>query len=120
MTIGEAPATLVIHNAFKQKAEKEQEQATPTQTLAELTDRINGRRYDAGMKLTAGVSVKTGITADTFKAFDVAGNVYVKEAGIDAKAIRASHDDHIRQIVREEIRQFVNRESRCGGLFSRR
>ncbi|MGJ0639487.1 hypothetical protein ACR715_21285, partial [Xenorhabdus bovienii] len=33
--------------------------------IAELMDRINGRRYDADMKLTADVSVKTGITADT-------------------------------------------------------
>ncbi|MGJ0578550.1 hypothetical protein ACR71G_10730 [Xenorhabdus bovienii] len=87
--------------------------------IAELMDRINGRRYDAGLELAVDTGAKAGITADGFKAFDLAGNVYVKEAGIDAKAIRASHDDHIRQIVREEIRQFVNRESRGGGLFSK-
>ncbi|MDX7989871.1 hypothetical protein [Xenorhabdus littoralis] len=29
------------------------------------------------------------------------------------------NDDHLRQIVRKEIRQFVQRESRRGGLFSR-
>ncbi|CDH01612.1 hypothetical protein [Xenorhabdus bovienii] len=86
--------------------------------IAELTDRINGRRYDAGMTLSVDTGVKAGITSDSFKAFDLAGNVYMKGT-VDAKAIRASHDDHIRQIVREEIRQFVNRESRCGGLFSK-
>ncbi|MGJ0639429.1 hypothetical protein ACR715_20980, partial [Xenorhabdus bovienii] len=33
--------------------------------IAEQMDRITGRRYDAGMKLSADVSVKTGITADS-------------------------------------------------------
>ncbi|CDG97346.1 conserved hypothetical protein [Xenorhabdus bovienii str. puntauvense] len=86
--------------------------------IAELTDRINGRRYDAGMTLSVDTGVKAGITSDSFKAFDLAGKVFMKGT-VDAKAIRASHDDHLRQIVREEIRQFVNRESRCGGLFSK-
>ncbi|MGJ0625547.1 hypothetical protein [Xenorhabdus bovienii] len=108
VTIGEAPATLVVHNAFKQKAEKEQ--ATPTQTLAEQVDRINGRRYDAGITLSVDEGAKAGITSDSFKVF---------EAVIDGKAIREKHDDHIRQIVREEIRQFVTRESGRGGLLSK-
>ncbi|CDG86902.1 hypothetical protein [Xenorhabdus bovienii] len=86
--------------------------------IAELTDRINGRRYDAGMTLSVDTGVKAGITSDGFKAFDLAGKVFVKGT-VDAKAIRASHDDHIRQIVREEIRQFVTRESGRGGLFSK-
>ncbi|CDH23292.1 hypothetical protein [Xenorhabdus bovienii] len=89
---------------------------TPKQ---EPTKEQTSKTYPAGMTLSVDTGAKAGITSDSFKAFDVAGNVYVKEAGIDAKAIRASHDDHIRQIVREEIRQFVNRESRGGGLFSR-
>ncbi|MCP9270116.1 hypothetical protein M5U04_19045 [Xenorhabdus sp. XENO-1] len=88
--------------------------------IAEQVDRISGRRYDAGMKLAVDEGAKAGIAADSFKVFDVAGGVYMKGTGIDGRAIRASHDDHIRQIVREEIRQFVNRESGCGGLFSRR
>ncbi|MDE1491986.1 hypothetical protein [Xenorhabdus bovienii] len=86
--------------------------------IAEQVDRINGRRYDAGMTLSADVGVKTGITANGFKVFDVAGKVYMK-GEVDAKAIKASHDDHIRQIVREELCQFVNRESGRGGLFSK-
>ncbi|WP_275379312.1 hypothetical protein [Xenorhabdus bovienii] len=93
-------------------------QSTPTQTLAELMDRINDRLYDAGMKLSVDTGAKAGITADGFKVFDVAGKVYMK-GEVDAKAIRASHDDHLRQIVREEIRQFVTRESGRGGLFSK-
>ncbi|WP_274724682.1 hypothetical protein [Xenorhabdus bovienii] len=86
--------------------------------IAEQVDRINGRRYDAGMTLAVDTGNKAGITSDSFKAFDVAGKVYMK-GEVDAKAIRASHDDHIRQIVREEIRQFVTRESGRGGLFSK-
>ncbi|MDE9589153.1 hypothetical protein [Xenorhabdus bovienii] len=86
--------------------------------IAEQVDRINDRLYDAGMTLSADVGVKTGITANGFKVFDVAGKVYMK-GEVDAKAIKASHDDHIRQIVREEIRQFVTRERRGGGLFSK-
>ncbi|MDE1480120.1 hypothetical protein KKJ01_18315 [Xenorhabdus bovienii] len=82
--------------------------------IAEQVDRINGRRYDAGMTLAVDTGNKAGITSDSFKAFDVAGKVYMK-GEVDAKAIRASHDDHIRQIVREEIRQFVTRERRGGG-----
>ncbi|CDG99594.1 hypothetical protein [Xenorhabdus bovienii] len=91
--------------------------------IAEQMDRITGRRYDAGMTLSVDTGTKAGITSDSFKAFDVAGNVYVKEAGIPQaiikEAIIKGNDNHIRQIVREEIRQFVNRESRCGGLFSK-
>ncbi|MDE9447252.1 hypothetical protein KKJ04_17035 [Xenorhabdus bovienii] len=86
--------------------------------IAEQVDRINGRRYDAGITLAVDTGAKAGIAADGFKVFDVAGKVYMK-GEVDAKAIRASHDDHTRQIVREELRQFVNRESRCGGLFSK-
>ncbi|MDE1493351.1 hypothetical protein KKI96_21970 [Xenorhabdus bovienii] len=86
--------------------------------IAEQVDRINGRRYDAGMTLAVDTGAKAGIAADSFKVFDVAGKVYMK-GEVDAKAIKASHDDHIRQIVREEIRQFVTRESGRGGLFSK-
>ncbi|MDE1484581.1 hypothetical protein [Xenorhabdus bovienii] len=74
--------------------------------------------YDAGMKLSVDEGAKARIAADGFKVFDVAGKVYMK-GEVDAKAIRASHDDHIRQIVREELCQFVNRESGRGGLFSK-
>ncbi|MCG3462746.1 hypothetical protein L7G72_12945 [Xenorhabdus bovienii] len=89
--------------------------------IAEQVDRISGRRYDSGMTL----SVDTGeakrasaILGEVGKAFEGTWNGYLISAGIsDAKK---GNDDHIRQIVREEIRQFVNRESRCGGLFSRR
>ncbi|WP_338882669.1 hypothetical protein [Xenorhabdus sp. TH1] len=33
--------------------------------------------------------------------------------------IRGRRDNHLRQIVREEIRQFVNHEIRQSGMFSR-
>ncbi|WP_274728216.1 hypothetical protein [Xenorhabdus bovienii] len=42
----------------------------------------------------------------------------MKEAVI-SQAVIKDNDDHIRQIVREEIRQFVTRESERGGLFSK-
>ncbi|WP_230578791.1 hypothetical protein [Xenorhabdus bovienii] len=61
--------------------------------------RINGRRYDAGMKLSVDTGAKAGIAADSFKVF---GPVQTAEI---------INDDHIRQIIREEIRQFVTRES---------
>ncbi|AOM42618.1 hypothetical protein [Xenorhabdus hominickii] len=94
--------------------------------IAELMDRINGRRYDAGMTPAVDAGAKVEITADSFKIRDSEGKVRavikpldLKSAGIDsAKITKASHGDHLRQLVREEIRQFVNRESRCGGLFS--
>ncbi|CAM4021002.1 hypothetical protein [Xenorhabdus thuongxuanensis] len=72
--------------------------------IAELMDPIHGRRYDAGMTL----SVDIGIAVDRFKIYD------------SEKKLRATipDDDHIRQIVREELRQFVVRESERGGLFS--
>ncbi|WP_275355633.1 hypothetical protein [Xenorhabdus bovienii] len=99
----------LIKLASRRKAAKE-----PADTTSDTF-----KVYDAGMKLSVDTGAKAGIAADSFKVFDVAGKVYMKEAVIDGKAIRASHDDHIRQIVREEIRQFVNRESRCGGLLSK-
>ncbi|MDE9447838.1 hypothetical protein KKJ04_20400 [Xenorhabdus bovienii] len=75
--------------------------------IAEQVNLINGRRYDAGMTLAVDTGAKAGIAADSFKVF---GPVQTAEI---------INDDHIRQIVREELRQFVNRESRCGGLFSK-
>ncbi|WP_092548954.1 hypothetical protein [Xenorhabdus koppenhoeferi] len=53
------------------------------------------------------------------KVYRVAAGIHVKEAFIDTAKINQAQADHIRQIVREEIHQFVNRESRCGGLFSK-
>ncbi|MDE9540378.1 hypothetical protein [Xenorhabdus bovienii] len=71
--------------------------------IAEQVDRINGRRYDAGMKLSVDTGAKAGIAADSFKVF---GSVQTAEI---------INDDHLRQIIREEIRQFVTRERRGGG-----
>ncbi|AOM40012.1 hypothetical protein [Xenorhabdus hominickii] len=111
MAIGEkAPPKLCIYDESKQKVEKEQASKT----------------YDAGMTLAVDAGAKVEITADSFKIRDSEGKVRavikpldLKSAGIDsAKITKASHGDHLRQLVREEIRQFVNRESRCGGLFS--
>ncbi|MBD1229527.1 hypothetical protein [Xenorhabdus griffiniae] len=83
--ISEIPETLVIHNAFEPKAEKEQA------TMA----------------------------CDSFKVFHAASGPYIKSATIDSAKINQARDEHLRQIVREEIRQFVTRESERGGLFSR-
>ncbi|MDC9623657.1 hypothetical protein PSI22_18955 [Xenorhabdus sp. XENO-7] len=101
--IGKAPATLVIHNAFKQKAEKEQASKT----------------YDAGMTLavdTGEAKSASAILGEVGKALEGTWTGLISAGISDAKK---GNDKHIRQIVREEIRQFVNRESRCGGLFSK-
>ncbi|MGJ0626019.1 hypothetical protein [Xenorhabdus bovienii] len=85
--------------------------------IAELMDRINGRRYDAGMKLTADVSVKTGITADTFKVFDSEGRLRVAVVPLKetvfgpVQTAEIINDDHIRQIIREEL----DKDLRPGG-----
>ncbi|WP_275370584.1 hypothetical protein [Xenorhabdus bovienii] len=89
-----------------------------SQNLIKLASRRKAAKEPAGMTLAVDTGAKAGIAANGFKVFDVAGKVYMK-GEVDAKAIRASHDDHLRQIVREEIRQFVNRESGRGGLFSK-
>ncbi|CDH34228.1 hypothetical protein [Xenorhabdus bovienii] len=98
----------LIKLASRRKAAKE-----PADTTSDTF-----KVYDAGITLAVDTGAKARIAADGFKVFNVAGKVYMKGA-VDAKAIRASHDDHIRQIVREEIRQFVTRESGRGGLFSK-
>ncbi|MCP9269831.1 hypothetical protein M5U04_17535 [Xenorhabdus sp. XENO-1] len=105
MSQGTATSTFSVGIKYDTKTLSQLE--SQLERIAELLDRINGRRYDAGMKLSADVSVKTGMITDGFKVF---GPVQTAEI---------INDDHIRQIVREEIRQFVNRESRCGGLFSK-
>ncbi|WP_274713753.1 hypothetical protein [Xenorhabdus bovienii] len=89
-----------------------------SQNLIKLASRRKAAKEPAGMTLAVDTGAKAGIAANGFKVFDVAGKVYMK-GEVDAKAIRASHDDHLRQIVREEIRQFVTRESERGGLFSK-
>ncbi|MDE9480039.1 hypothetical protein [Xenorhabdus bovienii] len=94
--------------------------------IAEQVDRINGRLYDAGMKLSVDTGAKAGIAANgCFKGVVSEGRLRVaipsmKETVFGpVQTAEIINDDHIRQIVREELRQFVNRESRCGGLFSK-
>ncbi|MGJ0638042.1 hypothetical protein [Xenorhabdus bovienii] len=145
MTQSTGTATYDITVGIKYNTDTLSQLEAQLERIAEQMDRITGRRYDAGMKLSADVSVKTGITADTFKVFDsegrlrvavaplseavtdltpLAGKVFVKEASISQAVIKEAvikgNDNHLRQIVREEIYQFVIRESGCGGLFSRR
>ncbi|MDC9591079.1 hypothetical protein PSI23_17745 [Xenorhabdus sp. XENO-10] len=82
-----APATLVIHNAFKQKAEKEQTSKT----------------YPAGMELAVEKSAEA-MVENAEMIYQVAAGIHEKEAIINAaKIIKAHDDDHIRQIVREEL-----------------
>ncbi|MDE9466395.1 hypothetical protein [Xenorhabdus bovienii] len=85
--------------------------------IAEQVDRINGRRYDAGMTLAVEKSAEA-IMENAEMIYQVAAGIHMKEAGIPQAVIK-DNDDHIRQIVREEIRQFVTRESERGGLFSK-
>lgn len=74
--------------------------------IAELMERIQGRRYDDHIRQIE-------------KQFGIAGKVFVKSVAIDSAKINQARDEHLRQIVREEIRQFVVRESERGGLFSK-
>ncbi|MDE9557846.1 hypothetical protein KKJ06_21205 [Xenorhabdus bovienii] len=85
--------------------------------IAEQVDRINGRRYDAGMTLAVEKNAEA-IMENAEKVYRVAAGIHIKEAVI-SQAVIKDNDDHLRQIVREEIRQFVTRESERGGLFSK-
>ncbi|MBD2797722.1 hypothetical protein ID856_14430 [Xenorhabdus sp. 18] len=49
------------------------------------------------------------IAADEFRVSDSA----------KISETKTINDDHIRHLIREELQQFVNRESQRGGLFSR-
>ncbi|OKO98139.1 hypothetical protein [Xenorhabdus eapokensis] len=79
--------------------------------IAELMDRIHGRR-EVGMKQAEYKDAAT-IINEMEKQCGFAGKIFVKSAKINQ-----AHDEYIRQIVREELRQFVSRESERGGLFS--
>ncbi|MDE9456194.1 hypothetical protein KKJ05_21230, partial [Xenorhabdus bovienii] len=88
--------------------------------IAEQVDRINSRRYDAVMTLTVDTreaKSAADILDEVGKAFERTEKAYLMSAGISYA--NKDNDDHIRQIVREEIRQFVTRESERGGLFSK-
>ncbi|MEQ1964390.1 hypothetical protein ABLB69_14715 [Xenorhabdus khoisanae] len=100
MSQGTATSTFTV--GIKYDTETLSQLESQLEHIAELMDRIQGRHYDAGMKLT----VVKGVTADSFKIY---GPVQTAEI---------INDDHIRQIVREEIHQFVAHESKRGGLFS--
>ncbi|MEQ1977529.1 hypothetical protein [Xenorhabdus sp. SGI240] len=120
--------------------------------IAELLDRIDGRR-EAGMKLSTDNNAKAGVTADSFKvcgsegkvrvavtplelAVDINANAIIneiekayrgtaKQARLSSAVINSAKipsipdDDHLRYIIREEIRRFVAHESERGGLFSK-
>ncbi|CBJ79826.1 hypothetical protein XBJ1_0685 [Xenorhabdus bovienii SS-2004] len=118
MTQSTGTATYDITVGIKYDTDTLNQLETQLKRIAEQVDRINGRRYDADMKLSVDTGAKAGIAADSFKVFDVAGKVYMKEAVIPQAVIK-DNDDHLRQIIREEIRQFVTRESERGGLFSK-
>ncbi|OTA18860.1 hypothetical protein Xbed_02846 [Xenorhabdus beddingii] len=70
---------------------------------------------DGKLKMTVGDAPQYLVIHNAFKpktkTYD-AGMTLSVDAGITS-------DDHLRQIVREEIRQFVSRESGRGGLFSK-
>ncbi|PHM60652.1 hypothetical protein Xsto_03809 [Xenorhabdus stockiae] len=56
-------------------------------------------------------------TDDKIEVRDLEGQIRTVIGSL--QSIKTSHDDHIRQIVREELRQFVTRELMPGGLLSR-
>ncbi|PHM45888.1 hypothetical protein Xmau_00279 [Xenorhabdus mauleonii] len=86
--------------------------------IVELLERIKGQHDDTGMKLAADKGAET-ILDNAEKIYGIAGKIHLKSAIIgSAQTTELINDDHIRQIVREELRQFVTRESKLGGLFS--
>ncbi|MDX7986687.1 DUF1983 domain-containing protein [Xenorhabdus sp. 12] len=88
--------------------------------IAELLERIQGQHYGAGIALAIDKGSQVGISADRFKVWDSAaplGTAIISEATVSKPKIKTS-DDHIRQLIREELQQFVNRERLRGGLFS--
>ncbi|BET98108.1 hypothetical protein [Xenorhabdus taiwanensis] len=84
--------------------------------IAELMNRIHGRR-EVGTKQAEYKDAAT-IINEMEKQCGFAGKIFIKSASINSAKINQAHDNHIRQIVREELRQFVARESERGGLFS--
>ncbi|PHM45205.1 hypothetical protein [Xenorhabdus miraniensis] len=82
--------------------------------IAELMERIQGRHnagtkeqtrktYDAGMTLAVERNANT-IIENAEEIYRVAAGVHVKEAVIDSiSSSKVPSDDHLRQIVREEI-----------------
>ncbi|WP_340608321.1 hypothetical protein [Xenorhabdus bharatensis] len=89
--------------------------------IVELLDRIHGRRYDEDMTL----AVDKGVVAESFKLFDSEKKRRVAIPPLretiygPVQTTEIINDDHLRQIVREELRQFVARESERGGLLSK-
>lgn len=100
MIIGDAAQHLTIHNAFKPKAEK-------------------AKTYDAGMTLSAEIDIKASITCDDLKVFNAAKEAFIKSATIDSAKITNS-DDHIRRMIRNELKTLITEEIRPGGLLARR
>ncbi|MDE9448445.1 hypothetical protein KKJ04_23845, partial [Xenorhabdus bovienii] len=91
-----------------------------------LASRRKAAKEPAGITLAVDTGAKAGIAANgCFKGVVSEGRLRVaipsmKETVFGpVQTAEIINDDHIRQIVREELRQFVNRESRCGGLFSK-
>ncbi|WP_139216969.1 hypothetical protein [Xenorhabdus mauleonii] len=114
MMMGSAPEYLIIHNAFKPKAERKQVSITADGfKVCDPTGKLRAVIAKQAIDVDA-----SAIIASVEQAYRMAGKIHVKEAVIDSVKITDS-DDHIRQLIREEMRQFVTRELMPGGLLSK-
>ncbi|MBI6550226.1 hypothetical protein [Xenorhabdus lircayensis] len=117
MTQGTATHTITVGINYNTQSLNQLE--SQLEHIAELLERIRGQRYDAGMKLAIEKNAEA-ILDNAEKAYGIAGKIHLKSAVIgSAQTTELINDDHIRQLIREELRQFVRRESRRGGLLSR-
>ncbi|WP_340618890.1 hypothetical protein [Xenorhabdus entomophaga] len=133
---GKAPQHLIIHNGFKPKAEKEQASKTYSAGMTLAVDEgIKAGVTADGFKVCDSERKVRAVVAPLELAVDINASAIIneiekayrgtaKQARLSSAVINSAKipsipdDDHIRQIVREEILLFVARESERGGLFS--
>ncbi|MEQ1965186.1 hypothetical protein ABLB69_18985 [Xenorhabdus khoisanae] len=133
---GKAPQKICIHNELNQKAEKQQASKTYSAGMTLAVDEgIKAGVTADGFKVCGSEGKVKATVAPLELAVDINANVIIneiekayrgtaKQARLSSAVINSAKipsipdDDHIRQIVREEIHQFVAHESKRGGLFS--
>ncbi|MDC9614508.1 hypothetical protein PSI19_11630 [Xenorhabdus khoisanae] len=135
MSIGrKAPQKICIHNELNQKAEKEQASKTYSAGMTLAVDEgIKAGITADGFKVCDSERKVKATVAPLELAVDINANAIINEVeqayhaqGVFSGKLRSLvskvginlSDDHLRQIVREEILLFVARESERGGLFS--
>ncbi|KMJ43374.1 hypothetical protein AB204_20045 [Xenorhabdus khoisanae] len=116
MSQGTATSTFTV--GIKYDTETLSQLESQLERIAELMDRIDGRR-EVGTKQAEYKDAAT-IINEVEQAYHAQGVFSGKLRSLVSKVGINLSDDHLRYIIREELKTLITREIRPGGLLARR